>query len=697
MEFQSHDIFTRRERDTRIAVFVSQEWLVENVKGLTEKRLRTRCRPQFLATVKSARHKKQSILPDTNSSWRYAKKNGTYYYDFDRLSAPRKKQLPTKEELLDLYDRAMKAEVKSEVAGTLDDFIADLTPWRKHYKECTDIQAEHLARACAVVQFAANEVGSKAPTSSNDYYRTLAAVIKERGWVYLPKNYRKVKEKVMAVVNGESVTSVIKLPRKGNNNRKAYDNEQVIRWMLYLRSRPENYGNAHIARRILKMCAISDITPPSFSWLEHFFSDTKNKWLTGASRHRSNRQGWEYRDYIPVAGALYAGDCWQCDGTRVNFIPHQSKDGKEKSLMIIAIRDVHSGDIVGFHLDTKEDRYGYLHALNMAVTNTGHLPYELVHDRFPGYNTPEWDLITQRMEREGVKVTVTSTATGKSHVERCFSTMQDVFMQDFDVYYGQGIRSTREAARRSAEFLQSARKRAKKEGWGFDDAWKAASEVVHRYRNTKLSEYSRKNANVEHTPRELYDISEKPNVKPLDPFTRAELFGTMRPATVRNNGIITMQIHKAKYVYKITDYDIIKNYKKVNVYYDIEDLSTIYLFAPGNDINSKFLCEVKEEEAVQYYGPDADFKALAKAKAARKEIADRRKEELEEMTFGAKDEVDLLMSQLIPKTTTDTAETAFLLDRVNAWQDKGTERRIELTPTAEDEDDLGELVVVRNY
>ena len=97
------------------------------------------------------------------------------------------------------------------------------------------------------------------------------------------------------------------------------------------------------------------------------------------------------------------------DGTRINFIPHKSADGKEKSLMIIAVRDVHSGDIVGFHLDTKEDRYGYIHALNMAVRNTGHLPYELVHDRFPGHNTDEWTLITKRMKREGVIMTVTST------------------------------------------------------------------------------------------------------------------------------------------------------------------------------------------------------------------------------------------------------------------------------------------------
>jgi len=700
MQFQKKDIWTRRERDGRTALFISQEWLIENVKGLTEYILRVKYRYKFINTVTGKKRRKQKVLPDTGASWRYARKHGTFYYDYDRLPDNRQKKLPSKEDILDMYEAAMKSNAQSGMESDLDDYLKDLTPWIKAYSDCTDVQADHLARACGVIQFAALEISSREPTSSNDYYRNLSAIIKRKGWQYLPKNYRRLKDKIMKVVNGAPVTKVIRLPRKGNNNRQPYSDEQVIGWMMYLRSRPENYSNAHIARRVLKMCDIARKESPSFSWIEHFFSRPKNKWLTGAARHRSGRKGGDYKDYLPIAGALYAGDCWQMDGTRINFIPHKSADGSEKSLMIIAVRDVHSGDIIGYHLDTKEDRYGYIHALNMAVASTGHLPYELVHDRFPGHNTDEWTLITQKLKREGCKVTVTSTATGKSHVERCFSTLQDVFMQDFPWYYGQGIMSSREAAHRSPEYLASAKKRARREGWGFDDAWRAASAVVENYRSTPLNEYSRRNATVSESPRELYDASETPNVHSIDEWTRVELFGTQRNVTIRNNGLIRMRIHKAEYVYRIEDYEIIKNYKKVTLYYDLDDLEKVYLFAPNEDeVNTHFLCEVMEEQAVQYYGPDADFKRMAKMKAARRRVREKREAELDELVAGAADEVALLMPAVVDKVTADTAATRYLEERVSLWQDRGDERRMNLPepPPDDEDDDIDDLPIIRNY
>jgi hypothetical protein len=701
MQFQKKDIWTRRERDKRVVVWISEGFLVESIKGLTEYKLRTKHRYNYLNTVTGERRRKQAVLPDTGASWRYARKRNVFYYDYDRLPDNRKRQLPPKEELLARYEKAMKSNVQSSMESDLLEYLKDLSPWLKAYAGCTDLQAEHLARACAVIQFAAREISAMEPTSSNDYYRNLSSVIKRRGWVYLPKNYRRLKEKIMRVVKGKKVTKVIKLPRKNNNNRQPYSDEQVIGWMMYLRSRPENYSNAHIARRILKMCQIARKESPSESWITHYFSRPRSKWLTGAARHRSGRKGADYRDYLPIAGALYAGDCWQMDGTRINFIPHSSSDGKERSMIIVAVRDVHSGDLIGFHFDTKEDRYAYIHALNMAVVYTGHLPYELVHDRFPGHNTDEWTLLTRRMEREGVKVTVTSTATSKSHLERCFSTLQDVFMQDFKWFYGQGVQSSREAAHRSPEYLASAKKAARREGFDFDMAWRAAAAVVNNYRTTPLCEYSRKNSTVKESPKELYMMSETPNVHPIDDCCRIELFGTMRSETIRNNGLIRMRIHKADYVYRIEDYEIIANYKKVNVYYDLDDLSKVYLFAPGDDVNSLFLGEAIEEQAVQYYGPDADFERMSKMKAARRQIRERRKEELEAVIAGTGDEVDLLMAAHIDKTTTDDAQTRWLEDRAAVWVDRGEERRIEKPagrrPRIEDDDEDIDLQVIRNY
>jgi hypothetical protein len=700
MKFQKNDIWTRRERDTRQAVWISEAFLVNAIKGLTELNLRVKYRQRYLKTVNGSKRKKQAILPDTEATFRYARKHGTFYYDYDRLPDNRRKHLPSKEELVELYEQAMNNNSQSAMERDLLDHLKDLTKYLPAYGSCTEIQAKHLARACAVVQFAANDLRGSEPQWSNDYYRNLSAVIKRHNWPYLPKNYRRLKEKIDRVIDGADVRKVIKLPRRGNSNAKQYDDKQVIGWLMYLRSRPENYSNAHIARKIMKMCVLAGKPVPSQSWIEHFFADAKTKFLTGPFRYGSARKGAEYKSYLPVAGALYAGDCWQMDGTRFNFIPHKTEDGSEKSMIIIVVRDVHSGDIIGFHLDTKEDRYGYLNALNMAVSNTGHLPYELVHDRFPGHNTDEWTLLSRRLEHKGVKISVTSTGTGKSHVERCFETLQDVFMIDSKWYYGHGVQSTRDAAHRSPEYLARVRKQARKEGFDFDAAWHAAAQIVGNYRKTPLSEYSRKHAAVPESPMELYQKSEQLNVIKIDDFERVMLFGTCRSATIRNNGLIRMRIHKAEYCYRIEDYNIIVNYKKVVLYYDLEDLSRVHLFAPGDDLNAPYLGEAIEEEALQYYGPNAEFDRMAKMKEARKEVHEKRKAELEELTADVADEVDLLLGAIASKTDNDAAQTNWLEERVETWVDRGESRRIVLPEVPEEDDENDDDLlsrVIRNY
>jgi hypothetical protein len=186
----------------------------------------------------------------------------------------------------------------------------------------------------------------------------------------------------------------------------------------------------------------------------------------------------------------------------------------------------------------------------------------------------------------------------------------------------------------------------------------------------------------------------------VDEITRVELFGTMREVTIRNNGLIRMRIHKAQYTYRIDDYEIIANYRKVNLYYDLEDLSKVYLFAPGNDVNAHFLCEVMEEEAIKLYGPNADYEALAKAKAKRRKVREQRDEELAELVGEAASEVAMIAAHKTDKETADSAQDRWLKDRVGLWQDKGEERRISLaTVTADDdeEDEDIELVVRRDY
>lgn len=698
MILRPQDIYTRRERDKRLAVFISEDALVENIKGLTESYLRKRARFDYRDSVKS-RYLNQSVLPDTGCNWRYCERKGMFMYDYDRIPADRRKQLPKKEEILKLHAVCHNKADQHRIYKELKPYLANAVKYLPAYGTCTEVQAVNLARACAVIQYGADYWGSQADEWDKSFFKNLGELVASEGWTYLPKNYRRLKEKIDYVVNGVDVKEVIKLPRAGIVTRKPYDNAEVIGWIVHLRCAGQNYTGAYIARKVIQLAEMRGVQPPSFGWVEKFLAQPKIKFLTGGERHGKGKHGAQYRSYIPVEGALHAGDCWQMDGTRVNFIPHQSSDGKERSLIIIGVRDVHSGDLIGYHFDTKEDRWGYFHALEMAVKNAGHLPYELVHDRFPGHNTAEWELLTKRVNHLGVKTTVTSTATGKAHVERCFGTLQTVFMQDSPWYYGEGIQSSRENAHRSPEYLARAKKDARKVGFDFDMAWQSATEVVERYRDTKYSKYSRKNATIELSPKEMYAASKTPNVKDVDDFRRVEIFGTERPATIRNQGIVRTRIQKVDYVYRVPNYSVLKNYKEVALCYDLEDLSTVHLFAPGSDVNRAYLGEAVEERGAVLYGPDAEYDKLAKMKAARAKVEERRKQELEELAGPVADEMDLLLAAVAPKTTTDAAQDSWIAERMAVAKDTYGKPRLPepMTVEAEDEKPYDDTLIIRNY
>lgn len=679
--------------------------MVANAKGVGVKQLRVTARPRYLKSVTAGR-RKQSILPDTGTSWRFARKNDTFYYDYERIPNREKKGLPPVEELLQRYEKCEARSDQQEILQALVPYLDNDQQYLASYRDCLQTQADGLARACSILQFAADYVNRNPPSPrDHSFYRNLAAVIKLKDWSYLPKNFRRLAEKVKLVADGADVRTVIQLPRKGNNNKKPYDNKRVIAWIVYLRQHGRNYSNAHIYRKVKKMCKLVGEQAPSKSWVEHYCADWKTKFLTGAGRYGSSRRGQDYSGYVPIEGALHAADCWQMDGTRVQLVRHRAEDGKQRSLMMIVVRDVHSGDVIGYHFQYNEDRWGYIHALGMAVKATGHLPYELVHDRFPGYNTTDWQVISERLKHMGVKVTESSKATSKAAAERGFGTMQQIVAPDSQWYYGEGIMSSRDTAHVSPEQLARMEREASKCNWDFSAAWRESARMIEAYRDTKYSDYSRVRAAVDKSPRELYIDSEKDNAIECDDFRRVELFGTETKGTFRNNGKLTITIQKVKYHYQLDpgeQYDVIAKYKHVNVCYDVEDLSRVYIFEPGTDVNRAYLGEVAEERRAKYYGPDAEHEQIARTKAKHKQLKERRTQQLAELMEPAGD-VEVLMAATTDKTIVTQAEDAWVDSRIaKSTQPRkqarlGVEEALEVEHEETAEVDLDTVRIPRNY
>lgn len=650
MAINKPDIIIRRHSNELPSLWLSEQYLCNLLPSLSPEYLRVRIRPSYKQSVQPC-FRSKSFLPATGKAWRWGKANGTFYYDFDFI--PDKEpnrfqgQLPSRKQLMELKKDTVETSLETSVKEFLQPYINNYTQYYHHYATYTRQQQEKLAKAAAFLVGCAGYIHTTANASDriqhHSVFKTMAQLIRESEACYLPKHYRNLQKLIQNILQGKPVQELVHLKRSNNTNAVRHEGDKEIKsWILNMRQAGENYTNAFIISKVKLLCKIYGKSIPSDRWIGTQMEDANMRFLTASGRFgESGRFGQPYRFYTPFANALYAGDCWQVDGSRINLTNFKEKititDAtgntrtveKEQFITVVAVRDVHSGDVLGHCYNLAENRWTYIQALKMAVETAGYLPYEIVFDKFPGHNTEDFKAFAEDLTNRGVKVTFTYKAQGKAKMERWFSTLQTVFMQDSQYYYGEGIQSRRAFAHRSKEYLHQLRKQANKEGWNWDAACNEADRIIEAYRTTKLSEYSRKYKTIEFSPAELQEQSEKPNTKAISPDQFAYLFGIKRKERIANGGLITLQVNNVRFNYRCSDYDVISKYKEIQVAYMLEDMSSIHLYEINDDKALKMhLGKAQEIPDIVPYGPDA-FNHFGKQQAILKQLSDFRNQELE--------------------------------------------------------------------
>lgn len=544
-----------------------------------------------------------------------------------------------------------------------------------------------LARAAAVVELIGYYIQDRGiKDSSYQPYKEVLEWLDQdgnydfyfpKGNQYLPKNAIRLKEKVVLRFGAKSadpqpIQEVIRLPREGNKSRDKFAGDpELMAWLAMARNDGRNNTNELIIREIQRVCQVVGREVASASWFRGVFASGKMQYMTADGRFgKGSKLAGAYNPYISMARAMNAGDCWMIDATRVNTIEHQSARGGKSYdfLTSIAVRDAYSGHILGVHFDTKEDRWGYVNALKMAVKSTGYLPHTLVYDRFPGHLTDEMQSVLDSFERKGVQLICTHKATGKALLERWWDTLQTVFYANSPYYYGQGIQSTRKYAHRSAEYLVKIRKEAHALGWNFDKAWQDAWQRIEQYVQTPVSAYSKKNKNLHLSPLQLHEQSEKPNVIPVELWDQASLFWNTKIIKIDRTRI-EHEVHGVKYRYQIYDKEILYRYNQVAIRYEETDPSKIMLFSViDGKAGDFYIGELEETTDIIMYGPDAETGRLAGRTEKLKKLKESIKADLEATVNAATmaPEYLLNMSLHIPKAEQESVQTAIIYEQMGA-------------------------------
>jgi hypothetical protein len=257
---------------------------------------------------------------------------------------------------------------------------------------------------------------------------------------------------------------------------------------------------------------------------------------------------------------------------------------------------------------------------------------------------------------------------GKARLERAIDTVQMAAMQDSHAYYGQGVQSRRDYAHRAEEALKSARKKARDEGWNKERAIAEAERVFDAYNNKSYTEISQKRT-IRESPQQLHDACNKPHVHRADWWEMMPLFCQKKTIKIGQMGMIRTEINKVRYVYVVDaqDWNAIKHYGEVVMYYDREDLSRVQLFtATANALDEQFICEATEQEALKRFGPKADRdtaktgNAIARIRSIEKQI-EQDLAEASDIAEGA----DALVFGILSKDKKEAAETAYWRQRFN--------------------------------
>jgi hypothetical protein len=671
MIISPHDIIIRKPANELPQVWLSEQFLLNNLQGLSKTYLDVKARPVYKNSV-TACYRKNTWLPDTGKSWRWAKVNGKFYYAYDNLPDKMPNnylgQLPSRLKLIELSKEAEQQQEQTPVETFVTEFINNnYKSFYPSYGQCTKTQRENLSKAAAALTAAANF--TKISGNATHVAQAVSSLLRREGYSYLPKHPRNFAKVLQEAIKGTPAETIVKLPRTGNQNASLHcDDEEVKAWITTMCDSGRNYSIAHINRKVEYMCKLCEKPVPSSRWVSDFASSYNIEYITAANKYGAKgRHGNAFRSSITLKNALYAGDCWQVDGTRVNFIDFKL-NGNNVFLYIVAVRDVHSGDILGYSFDISENRWVVHNALKMAVETAGYLPYELQMDRFPGHNTEEMKSLFEDLENRGVKLTVAHVATGKAKLERWFSTLQQVFMMGSDFYYGEGVMSRNKFAHRSKEQLLQMKKAANADGWNFDAAVDEACKVVEAYRSTKLSTYSRRYHDVDNTPAGLHEASEKPNVKYVEPQQIVYLFGLRTQRKFMGEGLISIDINKYPFSFRCADPNVVSRHETVTVCYTLDDLSQVHIYAITDTVLKPYL-GVAKESSVQMYGPDAEWGKLNEQKAIIKNLQEEKQKVLA-MKLAVGSEFNLLLSGAIPKHEYEQNETMVL---VNSFKETDTD------------------------
>lgn len=371
-------------------VWVSERFICNTLGDNTADYCRKFARPTYKKSV-SPCHRTKEVLPVTGKSWRYARIDGRFYYDYDyipdRKDTQYRTRLGDKDTLLHLADMA-KAENREISLKEAENYLirkvtnridqADIMYYQftpvKGACKFNHAQARDLAEALQWLRIAREMTENKSYQEldikrQEDFFNLCGSILHSRklfGFtITTGGSFRK--KLIYFPMDEEGQCEYLVSGRWGNDNARRLGREKLVDvetgeiftidvhqaiicdlWM--------NIGGTGKGSKIeLWQQYQEDISymgydPLSYSTFCHYTNSYDTRFKTSKERHGEKYFNTTYLPYITSKKLVYANSLWCADGSGTVGYQYWDANGKQRlmRLYVMVVSDVATGKIIGW-------------------------------------------------------------------------------------------------------------------------------------------------------------------------------------------------------------------------------------------------------------------------------------------------------------------------------------------------------------
>lgn len=435
MNIGQGDIIVRTFQNSP-TVWVSERLICDTLGENMEDYLRIRGRLTYRQSV-SPCHRTKDILPATGKSWRYARIDGRFYYDYDyipdRKDTRYRSRLGDKDTLLHLADMA-KAENREISLKEAEEYLIRKVTNRvsrmdieyylfkkidgvcKYNQDMARDMAEALQWMRVVREMADSKTYRELDIKRQEDFFNLCGSILDRRKLYgftITTGGSLRKKLIYFPMDEDGQREYLISGRLGNDNARKLGRERLVDTttgeiynfdmhqaiILDLWMNPGGAGKGskiELWSRYQEDIAYMGLDPMSYSTFCHYTNSYDTEFNTTSERHGTSFFNKVCLPYISGDKPVHSNSLWCTDGSGTIGYKYIDKDGDLRSmrLYVMLISDVATGKIVGwcpsapgFH---SESPYMMKQAMLMALQGCNkHEVMELVSDNHGAFTSDE--------------------------------------------------------------------------------------------------------------------------------------------------------------------------------------------------------------------------------------------------------------------------------------------------------------------